>query len=153
MFCFSYSVFLSVSGDRHLRCGFCSFVYSPHRSSVGKSVSVPFRSSKRASRKRTSRLTSAGFISEDVRAFTCTCVFQGEKVWTNFKYSLHRSPEQKTGRAHSGLHNPLVPPQAPSVTARGHGRIGHPGLDWGWQSSNSSPPRGLWCRPPARKTD
>ena len=56
----------------------------------------------RASWKRTSSLSSVGFISEGVSAFTCTCVFQGEKVYGRFKNLFRRS----TQRQRMGLGSP-----------------------------------------------
>ena len=39
--------------------------------------------------------SSAGFIGEGVSAFICTCVFQREKVWTNFRHPFRRCASGK----------------------------------------------------------
>ena len=56
------------------------------------------RPSLRASRKRTCCLSSAGFISEGVSAFICTCVFWREKVWRNLRHSSRRCQSGKPVR-------------------------------------------------------
>ena len=64
----------------------------------------------RASRKRTSSLPAAAFISEGVRAFICTYAIWREKVWKNLRNPLPQLTPPEPGKPPVRNQRQLTPP-------------------------------------------
>ena len=72
--------------------------------------SLPLRPSIKASRKRASCLSSAGFIGEGVGAFNGTCAIWREKVWRNLKNLFPQWPPPEPGKPAVWNQMQLTPP-------------------------------------------